>query len=189
MGEIKRIDPEPTLVAYSMGGRLALHALLAEPDLWKSAVIISAHPGLSDEAARADRREKDAEWSALALKGEWSEFLEKWEAQGILAGGAGAGELPDRINLKTRRASIARSFVDWSLGAQADLSPKLKKITCPVLWLTGERDDKFTEVAKKAVPNIPQAEHQIIPDCGHRIPWEKPAEFTRRCVEFTRGKS
>ncbi|MBT8043358.1 MAG: hypothetical protein KJO79_00280, partial [Verrucomicrobiae bacterium] len=29
--EIKRIDPEPTLLGYSMGGRLALHALLAQP--------------------------------------------------------------------------------------------------------------------------------------------------------------
>jgi len=181
VGEIKRIDPEPTLVAYSMGGRLALHALLAEPDIWKSAIIISAHSGLSDEDERAARRQKDAEWSALALKGEWSEFLAKWQAQGVLSG---AGDMPDRTSLKTRRASIARSFVDWSLGAQEDLLPNLAKISCPLLWLTGDGDGKFTEVAKKAVMNISQAEHQIIPDCGHRLPWEKPSEFSRLVQEF-----
>ena len=181
VGEIKRIDPEPTLVAYSMGGRLALHALLAEPDLWKSAIIISAHPGLSDEDERAARRQKDAEWSALALKGEWVDFLEQWNTQGVLRG---AGDMPDRTPLKTRRASIARSFIDWSLGAQADLFPNMAEISCPLLWLTGESDGKFTEVAKKAVMNIPQAEHQIIPDCGHRLPWENPSEFSRLVQEF-----
>jgi len=181
VGEIKRVDPDPTLVAYSMGGRLALHALLADPDLWKSAIIISAHSGLRDEAERAARREKDAEWSALALKGEWANFLEQWNTQGVLGG---AVDMPDRTPLKTRRASIARSFVDWSLGAQADLLPSLVKISCPLLWLTGESDGKFTQIAEKAVMNIPQAEHQIMADCGHRLPWEKPSEFSRLVQEF-----
>ena len=56
--EIKRIDPEPTLIGYSMGGRLALHAMLNQPGLWKSAVIISAHPGLKNESDRVERRKK-----------------------------------------------------------------------------------------------------------------------------------
>lgn len=179
--EIKRVDPEPILVGYSMGGRLALHALLAQPDLWKAAVIISAHPGLSDEAERAKRREKDAEWSAMALKGDWSDFLEKWEAQSVLGAG---GEMPDRTRLKERRASIARSFIDWSLGAQADLTCDFQQIAAPVLWLSGGEDTKFTELAKVAVAQLPDARHQIIPGCGHRVPWERPAEFSRRCQEF-----
>jgi 2-succinyl-6-hydroxy-2,4-cyclohexadiene-1-carboxylate synthase len=182
-GEITHVDPAPVLVGYSMGGRLALHALIARPDLWKAAIIISAHPGLSDEAERSERREKDAEWSALALKGGWSEFLQRWEAQSVIGG---AGEMPDRNPLKGRRASIARSFIDWSLGAQADLSKGLKGVTCPVLWLTGERDGKFTEIAKGVVPDIPKAEHVIIPDCGHRVPWEKPREFSAACRDFLR---
>lgn len=182
--EIRRVDPEPILVGYSMGGRLALHALLADPDLWKAGVIISAHPGLRNESERIQRRQKDAEWSTLALKGEWSDFLEQWNDQGVLAG---AGEMPDRLGLKSRRASVARSFVDWSLGAQADLSLDLKKVTCPVLWLTGESDTKFTDIAQRVVGNLPKAEHQIIPQCGHRIPWEKPSEFLQVCEGFFRN--
>lgn len=180
-GEITRADPAPVLVGYSMGGRLALHALRARPDLWKAAIIISAHPGLSDEAERVERREKDAEWSALALKGEWAEFLQRWETQAVIAA---AGEMPDRYPLKDRRASIARSFIDWSLGAQADLSKGLIGVTCPVLWLTGERDGKFTELARNVVPDIPRAEHIVVPGCGHRVPWEKPQEFSRITREF-----
>lgn len=180
-GEITRIDPDPVLVAYSMGGRLALHALLAQPKIWKGAVIVSAHPGLTDESQKVARRQKDAAWSALALKAEWSDFLEQWNAQGVLGGGA---EMPDRLALKTRRASVARSFVDWSLGMQENLSERFQEIECPVLWLTGENDTKFTDLAKEAVCLIPDAEHAVIPDCGHRVPWEQPEAFSEICQNF-----
>lgn len=180
-GEIFRVDPAPVLVAYSMGGRLALQALLAQPEAWRGAVIVSAHPGLTHESEKVARRQKDAEWSAMALKGEWSEFLQCWNGQGVLNG---AGDMPDRMKLKDRRASIARSFVDWSLGAQEDLSNRLGEITCPVMWVTGERDVKFTELAKAAVSRLPEAEHHVVPDCGHRVPWEQSEIFALHCQRF-----
>lgn len=180
-GEISRVDPDPVLVAYSMGGRLALHALLAQPGLWRGAVIVSAHPGLTDESEKVARRQQDAEWSAMALKSEWSEFLQRWNAQGVLNG---AGDMPDRMKLKGRRASIARSFVDWSLGSQEDLSERLGEITCPVMWLTGERDTKFTDLAKAAVSQLAQGRHEIVSGCGHRVPWEQPEQFAAHCHGF-----
>jgi len=178
--EIARIDPSPVLLGYSMGGRLALHALLAYPEMWKAAVIVSAHTGLTDEKERSARREKDAEWSALALKGEWSDFLQQWRDQGVLGG----AEMPERNSLKNRRASIARSFVDWSLGVQEDLIPELSKITCPTLWMTGERDAKFTRIATEAIPYFPNGAHIVTPECGHRVPWEKPQEFSATVRAF-----
>ena len=178
--EIVRIDQSPVLLGYSMGGRLALHALLARPELWKGAVIVSAHPGLPDEEERMQRREKDAEWSAMALKEEWDEFLQRWESQGVLDG----PKMPDRRKLKSRRASIARSFVDWSLGMQQNLAPRLQEVSCPVLWVTGEKDSKFTAIAEQAVPHLPCGEHVVIDDCGHRVPWERPETFAQVCHEF-----
>lgn len=178
--EISRVDPAPVLVGYSMGGRLALHALLARPNLWKAAVIVSAHPGLADEEQRRQRRKLDTRWSALALKGEWADFLDQWQGQAVLEG----GEMPERASLKDRRASIARSFVDWSLGAQKDLAPRLHEIPCPILWLTGGRDAKFTGLAEAAVPRFPRGKHTVMPGCGHRLPWERPAEFASLCREF-----
>lgn len=75
---------ENILVGYSMGGRLALQVLVetaagGEPDLFRSAVIVSAHPGLSTDRDRVMRMAADAEWAGRALVGEWSEFLESWE--------------------------------------------------------------------------------------------------------------
>ena len=48
-------EKENFLVGYSMGGRLALHALLDDPALWTKAVIVSAHPGLLEERERLER--------------------------------------------------------------------------------------------------------------------------------------
>jgi len=45
---IKARGSENILLGYSLGGRIGLHAILDEPDLWKVAVIVSAHPGLPE---------------------------------------------------------------------------------------------------------------------------------------------
>src|SRR5690242_6488130 len=57
-------SPGPrVLVGYSLGGRIALHALTRKPEIWSAAVIISAHPGLSDPTERQKRIENDEKWA------------------------------------------------------------------------------------------------------------------------------
>ena len=170
---------EPVLLGYSMGGRLALHALLDNPSKWGKAVIVSAHTGLEEEE-RIPRQAQDAAWAAKALKGDWTAFLDEWNTQGVLDGVA----MPDRRSLQPRREAVARSFMDWTVGVQDDLLPQLEKVTCPVLWVVGERDTKFLEVAKAAVEALPNAKLLIISDCGHRVPWEKPEEFSEAVRAF-----
>ena len=169
----------PVLLGYSMGGRLALHALLENPSKWSKAVIVSAHTGIAEEG-KIPRQALDAAWAAKALKGEWSAFLNEWNAQGVLDGAT----MPDRRSLQPRREAVARSFMDWTVGVQEDLLQQLEKVTCPVLWIVGERDTKFLKVAKAAVEAIPNAKLVVVPDCGHRVPWEKPEEFALAVQEF-----
>lgn len=169
----------PVLLGYSMGGRLALHVLLNQPDKWKKAVIVSAHTGLQPEE-RNPRLGSDAGWAAKALKGSWADFLKEWNGQGVLAG----TNMPDRSQLEIRREAVARSFMDWSVGAQEDLLPHLNTVKCPVLWVAGEQDEKFLRVAEKAVQALPRGELCVVPDCGHRAPWEKPEFFSSKVKEF-----
>ncbi len=170
---------DPVLLGYSMGGRLALHALIENPSKWSKAVIVSAHTGIAEEE-RIPRRALDAAWAAKALKGDWCAFLEDWNAQGVLDGST----MPDRRSLQPRREAVARSFMDWTVGVQEDLLPQLEKVICPLLWVVGERDTKFLKVAEAAVEAIPNAELLIVPECGHRVPWEKPAEFHSAVRDF-----
>jgi len=181
-GEVKEDDP--ILLGYSMGGRLALHALLDAPQKWSKAIIVSAHTGLGSEGERNARMGHDASWAAKALSGDWGEFLDAWQGQGVLEGDS---LLPDRLALESRRKLVARSFIDWSTGAQEDLLPQLEQIECPVLWVTGERDVKFCHVGEKGVAALPDAKHIVVPGCGHRVPWEKPQEFVDLVADFIGG--
>ncbi|MCU0797663.1 MAG: alpha/beta fold hydrolase [Akkermansiaceae bacterium] len=172
------------LLGYSMGGRLALHALLEKGlgPQWEAAVIVSAHPGLEEESDRAARRAADAEWAGRAIHGEWADFLGKWNAQDVLAAGEGKSglSLGDRSKLAPRRNSVARSFIDWSLGAQEPLGERVRReISCPLLWMAGERDEKFRDLAYR----VGALETSIVPGAGHRVPWES-ARFPGMVGEF-----
>lgn len=171
------------LLGYSMGGRMALHALLERDHPWQAAVIISAHPGLEAEGERATRRAADATWATRSLAGNWQEFLDGWNAQAVL----GTTPLRDRqasSSMIMRRKEIARSFVDWSLGAQEPLWDRLGEISIPVLWIAGENDPKFLELAKRAVPLIPNGHLAIAPGSGHRVPWEAESWCSGQVASF-----
>jgi 2-succinyl-6-hydroxy-2,4-cyclohexadiene-1-carboxylate synthase len=171
------------LLGYSMGGRIALHALLEKDHPWQAAVIVSAHPGLEDEAERAARRTLDMKWATLALAGDWRDFLERWDSQPVLAGTAIRPEA-DAARLMTRRQEIARGFVDWSLGAQEPLWDRLSDITIPVLWITGANDGKFTAIAARAAARMPRVTLATAPECGHRVPWEREVWFCDQVARF-----
>jgi 2-succinyl-6-hydroxy-2,4-cyclohexadiene-1-carboxylate synthase len=171
------------LLGYSMGGRLALHALLENPHPWQAAVIVSAHPGLSDPAERSARCAVDAAWATQALTGHWQDFLSAWNAQQILGSTIPRDERASSA-LVLRRREIARSFVDWSLAAQEPLWGKLSGISCPVLWVAGENDGKFLELAQQAAASMPQARLAIAPGAGHRVPWEAEEWLARETAGF-----
>jgi len=163
------------VIGYSMGGRLALHAL----DQVKAAVIVSAHTGLAE--GREERLENDLRWAAKVRSMGWQEFLSEWHAQSVFAGG---GYEPDRSGLESRREEIAQAFDRWSLGRQEDLLPGLAETRIPVLWVNGELDEKFTCIGAEACNALPLGEHVVVEGCGHRVPWEVPEKFTQLIKEF-----
>lgn len=181
-GEVFR-GSSRALLGYSMGGRMALHALLANDHPWQAAVMVSAHPGLESDHLRASRRATDAGWATQALTGNWQQFLDAWNAQAVLCNAA----MRDRQasgSLITRRREVARGFVDWSLGAQEPLWDRLHEISIPVLWIAGENDPKFLALARRAVSLIPNAHLAIAPATGHRVPWEAEAWFADQVAHF-----
>jgi 2-succinyl-6-hydroxy-2,4-cyclohexadiene-1-carboxylate synthase len=158
------------LVGYSMGGRLALHALLQPGHPWDAAVLLSTHPGLESDAARAERCARDAAWATRALTLGWTDFLTDWQAQPVLAG-ASIRDASASSRLAQRRREIARSFIDWSLGTQRPRWDELATISIPVLWIAGSDDVAYVERAKRAASSMPHARVAIAPACGHRVPW------------------
>ena len=173
------------LLGYSLGGRLALHALLEKHHPWQAAVVVSAHPGLESAAELDARRAEDATWATKALTGNWQEFVNAWNAQPIL--GQPLPRDPQlATRLITRRREIACSFVDWSLGAQQPLWDRLREISVPVLWVAGEYDAKFRSLAERAAACMPRATLAIAPGAGHRVPWDAEEWLACQTADFLR---
>ncbi len=179
--EVAERDEAPVLLGYSMGGRLALHALLHRPGLWRAAVVVSAHTGLADRALRLARHAQDREWAQKVRELPWDVMTKAWNAQPVFAGSEGA--LPKRDLLEWRRA-IMQSFTCWGLSRQNDLLPRLGEVRCPVLWVAGGRDERYESLGRAAVKALPAGELSVIESCGHRVPWEAPEEFAGLVGDF-----
>lgn len=175
-------EPGGVLIGYSMGGRLALQALLAAPGHWAGAVIVSAHPGLVAEE-RAARVAADAVWARDAREDNWADFLKKWHEQGVLESDEN-WRWGDRGDLESRREAVARSFEEWSLGRQEDLRSSLAELQTPILWLTGEKDAKFCALAEELAAAAKNIVHKTIRSAGHRVPWENAGEFISLARNF-----
>ena len=173
----------PILAGYSLGGRLALHAMAIHPERWGGAVIASAHPGLRSGEERAARRASDREWANRARELPWEEFLELWNRQSVFAE---PGPSPSALALESRRESVALAFETWSLGRQDDLRSHLRRFRAPVLWVTGEEDEKFTALGREMESVFPDYRHEVLPGHGHRVLGEPLAEIVSNWLRARR---
>lgn len=174
----------PILAGYSLGGRLALYAMAIHPERWSGAVIVSAHPGLCCVEDRLARRVSDEIWADRARTLPWHDFLEKWDTQSVLADSRPPG---DRSGLEAQRESIALAFETWTLGRQEDLRKSLRQFHAPVLWVTGEQDEKFTALGNEMSEVFDNFERFVVPDCGHRVLIEQPEILSRKVKAFLDG--
>jgi len=70
-------------------------------------------------------------------------------------------------------------------GKSTNPWPLLKRLTCPVLILEGEKstNKEFIDL-KKAVSLLNNGRYQSIPDAGHLIPMQKPQEIASIIKDF-----
>jgi 2-succinyl-6-hydroxy-2,4-cyclohexadiene-1-carboxylate synthase len=155
------------LLAYSLGGRLALKALLAGAN-YKRAILVSTALGIEDEQLRAARRISDERWAQRFESEDFETVIRDWNAQPVLAGPSLA---------RTRDDYDPRALREWSSGALPPVASRLHELTIPTLWIAGARDTKYAAEAKKAATLAPNARVLIIDNAGHRVPWEQPSAF------------
>jgi len=175
----KEIPGRKILIGYSLGGRIALHALIDDPTLWDAAVIISANPGLHSEEERKQRLHCDVKWSERFKQEPWEKLIEDWNSQPVFSGSKA------RRNEKNfSRTSLAKGLVEWSLGKQDDLMGPIHKLPIPILWITGANDNKFTSIAKVVQLSHPCSKLCVIQDAAHRVPWEQKGSFVKELRKF-----
>jgi 2-succinyl-6-hydroxy-2,4-cyclohexadiene-1-carboxylate synthase len=177
---------EPTfLVGYSLGGRLALHTLCANPAPWAGAILISTHTGLPMVLERNARYQRDMDWSERFLREPWQDLCQNWNNQDVFKNTASFGHKEESEH---RRYALSKMMKNFSLGLQIDYTKKLPKVHKPILWVSGQKDEKFTGLAQRAVKLNPQFSHLTLPQAGHRAPWDSPLEFSAGVWEWLRER-
>lgn len=171
-------------LGYSLGGRVALHLALTQPDLVTALVLIGAHPGIEDGEERAARRAHD---DALADRLEeigLAAFLDEWLAQPLFA------HLPREADQRAARlandpAALAATLRTLSTGRQTPLWSRLAALEIPVLYLAGERDERYAAVGRQVVGAIgPNASFAVIPGAGHAAHLEEPLATAHLVLDF-----
>jgi 2-succinyl-6-hydroxy-2,4-cyclohexadiene-1-carboxylate synthase len=164
-----------TLVGYSMGGRIALHAALSLGTRLERLVLIGASPGLADREERAARAADDA---ALADRIEAigiEAFVREWGAQALFADmPRGVAELADEDRLRNTAPGLAAALRGLGTGVMPPLWDRLESLTVPVDLVVGERDEKFRAIAERMAAALPSARVHVVSGAGHAVPLESP---------------
>jgi 2-succinyl-6-hydroxy-2,4-cyclohexadiene-1-carboxylate synthase len=159
-------DRGDILLGYSLGGRLALQALLAGAN-YQRAILVSTGLGIEDEAARAARRASDEAWAQRFESEDFETVMAAWNAQPVLAGPA---------LVRTRADYDPRALREWSSGALPPIASRLHELTIPTLWIAGARDSKYVAEAHRGA-SLACGRVAVVDDAGHRVPWERERQF------------
>jgi len=166
-----------TLVGYSQGGRIALHAALALPERIERLVLIGASPGIADPAERAARRAADEVLAGEISDGSIEEFATRWAATPVLAGqpdAVAAAAHADRLRNTT--AGLAAALRGLGTGALPSLWGRLDELEIPVTLVVGSRDEKFRAVGEGMARELRSAGPVVVAGAGHAVHLEAPEQ-------------
>ena len=181
---LERVD----VGGYSLGARVALGLCLRAPERVGRLVLESGNPGLRRRRDRGERRREDAALAEVIERDGLEAFVRRWEALSLFDG---LRSLPVdvRVRLRERRLAhrpdaLASSLRALSLGAQPSYWAQLWTVRAPTLLLTGERDEKFTAIARAMAAEIPLVWGHVFPGAGHAPHLESPEEWAREVGSF-----
>ena len=179
----------PVLVGYSMGGRVALAALAADPRAFSAVVLESAGIGPVDEAERAALAERNAQWAARVRAEGADVFMEWWADLPLFAS---QRSLPAAVRGALRASRVANDAEALACtfehaGAHAmppaheaiDLLNRFAAAGARVAYFAGALDEKYAAVAHRIAADVPHATVRIIDAAGHNTHLERPHAFAR----------
>ena len=179
-----------TLVGYSMGGRLALHAAAAPAlsERIERLVLIGASPGIADPAERAERRAADDRLADEVEQMSIEEFARRWAQTPVLAGQPPRVEAAVHADrLRNQLAGLAGALRGLGTGALPPLWDRLSEVRAPTTLIVGERDVKFRTIADEMVLALPAADVVVIPDVGHAVHLEAPERVAEAVAHPSAG--
>ncbi|MGO1298616.1 MAG: 2-succinyl-6-hydroxy-2,4-cyclohexadiene-1-carboxylate synthase [Vibrio sp.] len=171
------------LIGYSLGARVAMVAAESGKlnGLNLQAIVLeSGNAGLANEPARVARIEHDKQWAERFAHEPLETVLNAWYQQPVF----GSLDTEQRQMLIKARAhnsgeAIAHMLAATSLGTQPNLLAKLQSVSLPMLYICGDKDEKFMHLAQGY--GLPT---RVIPGAGHNVHKEQPNTFAALIHHF-----
>jgi 2-succinyl-6-hydroxy-2,4-cyclohexadiene-1-carboxylate synthase len=168
------------LVGYSLGGRLALGAAVAEDESTTGRVasltLLAASPGIVDTAERAERRRIDAERAGRLERDGLPAFLRRWYRMPIFAPAVDLVGLDLMVARRSRGQAhaLAAALRGAGAGMMPDLRPRLPGLAVPVLAIAGDHDAKYVNLERDVAALAPAGEFAVVRGAGHALLVEAP---------------
>lgn len=165
------LPPKSILLGYSMGGRMALHYAIHYPQKLSALILISASPGIADDAERENRKIADLELARKIEDIGIPSFLDEWQNQTLIRS---QENIPEKIRqamrqerLKNDPYELALNLRGMGTGNMKPLWNELTNLSIPTLLVSGKNDSKYCGIAQQMKKLIPNSIHKFIPDAGH----------------------
>ena len=170
-----REGARPAVLGYSMGGRVTLAALRRDPRAFAAVVLEAAGFGPATQAERDAATERDAACAARLRADGLEAFMDFWEQLPLFAS---QRDLPPDVRERLRAGrmandaeALARTFEQAGQHVMPSRAETLETLDVlragdtPLLYLAGERDEKYRALAAQAAEA--GATVRIIPGAGH----------------------
>ncbi|MEX0680888.1 MAG: alpha/beta fold hydrolase [Balneolales bacterium] len=180
------------VLGYSMGGRLALSWAVRYPDQPLGLIFESSTAGIVDAAERKQRMHQDKK-QAKAILRDYPAFLKEWEQNSLFASPSSALN-PASLNTRVKKLAaihqsrdpklMARWLTDFGTGVMPSVWDRIDRLKCPVLLITGSRDQKFCSLAQRIKTHLPNARHEIVSHAAHRVHIDAPDAYLEHVSSF-----
>jgi 2-succinyl-6-hydroxy-2,4-cyclohexadiene-1-carboxylate synthase len=186
LGELRQAaQPGAVVVGYSMGGRLALHLAVREPDRLAGLVTVGASPGIDDPEERRRRAEDDARLAAWMEQSTIEEVVARWEGLPVFADQpAELVEAQRHGRLEHDPRLLATLLRSAGQGVLPGIWDELRRIRAPVLALAGERDKRYIAAARRIALLAPRGDTLPVMGAGHAAHLERPDVVASLVLEF-----
>ncbi len=170
------------ILGYSMGGRAALSFTANNTNFIDGLILESSTAGISNELERKNRYENDLNLAEFITQKTIDNFVDYWMNIDLFRTQKKLNN--DLINsvrnskLKNNITGLANSLRGFSTGKMPNLTNKISSISCKSLLVTGELDEKFTNLNIILNSSLTNSEHHIIKNAGHNTHLENSIEFS-----------
>ncbi len=172
------------LVGYSLGGRLALRAVLRDPGRYAGLVTVGATAGIDDPALRSSRAEADDRLAAWMEAAPIEDVVSIWERQPLFADqseGLIEEQRPGRMSHDP--GELALLLRTAGQGVLEPVWHQLLTLEVPVLAIAGARDEGYVAAARRIADMAPRGRAAIVEDAGHAAHLQRP----QRVAELIEG--